>query len=345
MAGQAWGNTHSVGQARAASSGVVEELLATPGNFAFVQAVDIATRYLRRHGRPTGSDIGRFRVNPSLAFPPGDIDSLSFVTPDEGPARFEMVLNLLGLHGAGSPLPTYFTEHVAQNRDDSDPLRDFFDIFNHRIIAILYSIWGKYRYYARYEQGGGDILSKRFFGFIGAGLQEIREAKAIKWPRLMAYMGLIAMSGDAAGSLESILRHYFTYNDITIVSCVRRWVPVPEDQQTRLGAQSCFLGEDFLLGDEIRDQTGKFRILVSDLDWDNFLSFLPCHEKFDELKTVVNYVLKSRLSFDVALRLKPEEIRPWILGDDDHHTLLGWSTWCGGDGDNTVILETDFEEL
>jgi type VI secretion system protein ImpH len=345
MAIQARENTPVAESACPSSSRLLEGLQATPGNYAFVQAVTLAARFLRERGLPEEKEFCRFSVNPSLAFPPADIESLRFTVPEEKPAKVEMMLNLMGLHGADSPLPAYFTEHVAQNRDGPDPLRDFFDIFHHRIISALFSIWGKYRYYAQYRIGAGDILSRRFFGFIGAGLEETRAARAIQWPRLMAYMGLIALNGEATGSLESILRHYFGHSEIRVIPCIPRWVRIPEDQQTRIGVRNDTPGEDFILGDEIQDQTGKFRIRIDGLEWGNFLSFLPCNGKFNELKDVVNYVLKSRFSFDVELRLMPGEIRPWIPGDEENGTLLGWSTWCGTDGDGSVILETDYGEL
>lgn len=345
MAVQVGEHTTPVISDRSSSSKIVEDLLTSPGTFAFVQAVDIGLRYLRKQGFNAGNHSCRFTVNPSLAFPPADIESLSFDNPEEGPAVIEMMLNLLGLHGADSPLPSYFTEYVAQNRDEPDALRDYFDIFNHGIISILLEIWRKYRYYAQYEAAASDRLSQKFFGFIGAEVPEIRMAKAIQWPRLMAYMGLIAFNGEATSSLESILRHYFQHNEISIIPCMPRWVRIPEDQQTMIGVQNCDLGHDFILGDEMLDQTGKFRIRIGDLTWDDFLAFLPCSDKFSELIDVVNFVLKSRFSFDVELQLKEGEIRPWILGDEDNETLLGWSTWCGTDGDGIAILETDYGEL
>lgn len=335
----------AVGQARSSSLSIVEDLQAAPGTFAFAQAVDVALRFLRKQGFSADKQSCLFTVNPSLAFPPADIESLSFNIPEKGPAKIEMMLNFLGLHGADSPLPAYFTEYIAQNRDETDALRDYFDIFNHRIISILMAIWGKYRYYAQYEAAANDKLSQRFFGFIGAAVPETRMAKSIQWPRLMAYMGLIALNGEAASSLESILRHYFRHSEIFIIPCIPRWVRIPEDQQTWTGVQNCELGHDFILGDEILDQTGKFRIRIEALCWDDFLSFLPCSDKFSELIDVVNFVLKSRFSFDVELRLKDGEIHPWVLDDEDYGTLLGWSTWCGTEGDGIAVLETDYGEL
>lgn len=316
---------------------VYSRLEESPGSFAFAQAVDIIRRYLRSLGVQEPDKALRFRVNPNLSFPPGDMESLTFSGRD-GQTRAELTLNLMGLHGAGSPLPIYFTEHVAQHQDDPDALRDFFDIFNHELISILYGAWRKYRYYVRYEDGATDDLSRRFFGFIGMGYGQLRETEALNWSRLLAYMGLIAFKGDAAGSLESILRHYFGHSSVRVLQCIPRTVDIPEDQRCRLGAANTRLGEDCLLGDQVQDQTGKFRIVISDLSWERFNAFLPDTAIFAELTTLVKTVLRSRLQFDVELRLRPEEIRPLCLGDASE-TRLGWSTWMGDGGDGIVLLE------
>ena len=323
---------------------VIRDLLETPGNYAFVQAMEVIRRYLRSQGIAVDGDTFRFSVNPNLSFPPADIESLRLVRDEDGRTRVEMMMNLLGLHGAGSPLPAYFTEYVAQHQDYPDALRDFFDIFNHRLVRILQATWVKYRYYAQYRQAATDRLSDRFFGFVGVGGQAIRQAKNLNWPRLMAYMGLIAFSGESLGSMESILRHYFAHQDVHVIPCIPRWAPIPEDQQTRLDECNCILGDDFIIGTEAPDQTGKFRIRISNLTWDEFISFLPNLDKFEELQTLTKFVLRSRLDFDVELRLHPDAVRTWQL-EEGNSMFLGWATWSGEGGDGVVILETQHGEL
>ncbi len=345
MAGQIGQNLeHMTSDGVAGDLSVMEDLRAAPGSFAFPQAVDIAERWLRGEGHVVSSGSFRFSVNPALSFPPGDIEAMDIVRREAGAPHMAMMLNLLGLHGAGSPLPAYFTEHVAQHADDPDALRDFFEIFNDRLVSLLHGTWRKYRYHAQYKEHAADRLSDRFFGFIGVGQKEIRQAKALRWPRLMAYMGLIAFNSDSGGSLESILRHYFSHEAVSIIPCVTRWVAIPEEQQIRLGEANCTLGDDFVIGEEMPDQTGKFRIRIADLTWEQFNSFLPSEEKFTELLTLVNFVLKSRLEFDVELRLRPEEIPDWRL-EDGNECRLGWSTWAGDGGDGVVTLETNHLEL
>ena len=344
MAGQIGQVEHMNLEDAARDFSLLEDLRATPGAFAFPQAVDIAERWLRGEGHVVSSDSFRYSVNPALSFPPGDIAAFEIVPREDAGSRISLMFNLMGLHGAGSPLPAYFTEYVAQHADEPDALRDFFDIFNHRLVSLLHGTWIKYRYYAQYKEHAADRLSSRFFGFIGVGHKDVRQAKELIWPRLMAYVGLIAFNSDSSGSLESILRHYFAHDDISIIPCITRWVSIPDDQQNRLGEANCTLGEDFILGDEMPDQTGKFRIRIADLTWKQFNSFLPSEEKFAELQTLVNFVLKSRLEFDVELRLRPGEIPDWRL-EDGNECRLGWSTWAGDGGDGVVILETNYREL
>jgi len=345
MAGQTRQDGASVNmQVPAAYPPLIAELLATPGAFAFPQAVELAARYLRAKGETVTAETFRYSVNPSLSFPPGDIEALEFVTREGLPTQVLLTLNLMGLHGAGSPQPAYFTEYVAQHADETDALRDFLDIFNHRLVGLLHQTWLKYRYYAQYRALASDRLSNRFFGFIGAGHRDIRQAKQLKWPRLMAYMGLIAFNGESAGSLENILCHYFSHKNISIIPCLRRWVAVPEDQQTRLGTNNCLLGENFIAGQEVPDQTGKFRIRIANLTWNQFETFLPSGIYFSELQTLVKFILRSRLDFDIELCLLPEEIKAWSL-DADSTSRLGWSTWAGEGGDGIVVLEINHQEL
>jgi type VI secretion system protein ImpH len=318
---------------------LLKELIDTPGNFAFPQAVQLISGYLSsmREGEETLPI--RYRVNPNLSFPPSDVFQVTL--PEEGDAasHAEMILNLMGLHGAGSPLPAYFTEYVAQHQDDLDPLRDFFDLFNHRLVEILYRTWGKYRYYIQFAPGASDKLSEHFFGFIGLGHRNIRAAKELNWSKLLPFMGLIAFKGDAAGSLESIMRHYFSHSEVSIVPCIIRRVHIPQDQQCDLAHANATLGTDCLLGELVSDQTGKFRLRIAGLKWERFNDFLPCNQIFTELQNLVKLVLRSRLNFDVELSLIPGEIRPLAIGESTV-CRLGWSTWLGEDGDGIVILHT-----
>jgi type VI secretion system protein ImpH len=315
-----------------------EALARISGGYAFSRAVEHLLRVGGTERRP--EDWLRFKVNPNLSFPPDDIHGAQRSDDDGNDGRVWFVLNLMGLHGAASPLPAYFSEYVAQHQDEPDALRDFLDVINHHLISLFYGIWNKYRYYLQFRDNGTDINSRRFFSFIGLGHKELQGTSGLRRERLLSYMGLIAFSGEATGSLESILRHYFGHPLVHIIPCIRRQVPIPADQQCSLGMANCRLSSDLLLGSEVLDQTGKFRVLFDALSWKRFTGFLPGGSLFSELQTLVRFVLRSRLGFDVELRLRPQEIPEFVIGQASP-CRLGWTTWAGVGGDGVIVLETD----
>jgi type VI secretion system protein ImpH len=315
-----------------------------PGNFTFAQAVRLLRKELGGEAAMPLSAAGatdklRFKVNPDLSFPPSDIKAIAWADDESSPPSAEMTLNLMGLHGAASPLPGYFTEFVTQNHDEETRLRDFFDLFNHRLICLFFDSWLKYRYHFQYQENASDHLSHRFFSFLGLGHDKLREAEKLDYTRLLSYMGLIAFNGESVGSLENILRHYFVHREVYISPCIVRRVKIPQDQQNKLGRLNSSLSQNCLLGETMTDQTGKFRISIRDLKWRVFNSFLPCGETFPQLGSLVRFVMRSQLSYDVELRLKPEEVPPLIIGADTE-VRLGWSTWLGEGGDGIVCLES-----
>lgn len=321
---------------------IIDALSATPANFSFAQAVELSRLHLRGKAPDAPKGVLRYTVNPSLAFPPSDVESLEFKS-DGGGDRAEFMLNLMGLHGAGSPVPAYFTEHVAKHQDEDCALREFLNIFNHHLVELLYGTWFKYRYPLQYEENAADKLSQRFFSFAGLGHKKLRAGKNLNWARILAYMGLISFKSDASGSLESILRYYFGHSEVEIVPCVQRKVSIPLEQRCALGLENASLGVDCMLGEALLDQTGKFRVRISNLSWKRFNSFLPCADIFKELQSLMGFVLRSRLHFDVELRLKPEEIKPLHLSEKNV-CRLGWSSWIGENGDGIVVLETNTRE-
>ncbi|MDR2443007.1 MAG: type VI secretion system baseplate subunit TssG [Deltaproteobacteria bacterium] len=316
-----------------------EALTETPGSFTLAQAVTLSQSLINSFLGHESKNSLRFRVNPSLSFPPHDIKDLDF-EPTESGLRALITINLMGLHGAASPLPSYFTQYVAQHQDEKCVLRDFLDIFNHHLVDILYHSWLKYRYHIRFKPKAADRLSNQFFSFMGLGHRTLRENDQLDPLKLMAYIGLIAFNGESTGSLESILRHYFSHREVYLVLCVRREVTIPNDQKSSLGQANSTLSDDCLLGETVSDQIGKFRIVIENLNWPTFNGFLPCGQTFPRLKSIIRFVMRSQLSFDLELSLKQEDI-PALIISETAQCRLGWSTWLGNCGDGVLLLEAD----
>ena len=72
-----------------------------------------------------------------------------------------MRVNFMGLHRPSGVLPLPYSDLVNERlRARDSALRDFFDIFNHRIISLFYLAWEKYRFSIPYERGERDLFSQ-----------------------------------------------------------------------------------------------------------------------------------------------------------------------------------------
>ena len=68
------------------------------------------------------------------------------------------MLNFLGLFGADSPLPHYFTSWLSGETEQAERARKFLIPFNHRIYQLLYSAWIQYKVPIRTEQDDDNYL-------------------------------------------------------------------------------------------------------------------------------------------------------------------------------------------
>src|SRR5690554_4550675 len=123
-----------------------------------------------------------FRANPSMGFPGTDIEQVEFVH-EHGELRARLCINLIGLFGSASPLPTFYSEQALGDAPGDITTRDFLDLFNNRLQRLLLPIWRKYRYQSRYRPGAGDAVSAHMFALVGLGQAPLREAGDLQWNR------------------------------------------------------------------------------------------------------------------------------------------------------------------
>jgi type VI secretion system protein ImpH len=140
---------------------VEQRLFADGSSFNFFQAVRILEK-LRPDRPPVGFDgpagreIARFAAHVSHNFPPSQIYE---VRPDRS-GRLPPVMSVafFGLTGPSGVLPRHYTDMLMRIQRDSkhgekQALRDWFDLFTHRMLSLFVRAWEKYRFYIPYERG------------------------------------------------------------------------------------------------------------------------------------------------------------------------------------------------
>jgi type VI secretion system protein ImpH len=307
-----------------------------PFEIGFFQAVRVLRRLLpgrKPVGRfsPPASETARFLANPSLAFPASEIQELTLPPDDDSPAT--MQVNFMGLSSPQGVLPTPYTELLierAQKKDNA--LRDFLDLFNHRLISFFYRAWEKHHFFVSYELGEPDSVSPLMMSLLGLGTAGLAERQLVPDQALIFYSGLLSQKPRSAQNLKQLLADYFHVR-VEIEQFVGTWVPLRQIDQTRLddsGSPMQRLGLGAIVGDEVWDQQSTVRVKLGPLTRDQYMSFLPREKSqaYRDLKALLKFWANNELDFEVQLILQGTQTPSFHFDPEETgELLLGWTTW------------------
>jgi type VI secretion system protein ImpH len=333
--------------ARLDDAELAAQLTTDPAAFEFFQAVRLLERLFPER-RPVGgfgdpgAEVVHFSARPAIAFPPSAVHSVDL--PGSRPAR--MVVNFMGLIGPLGVLPHHYTLFVAETaRARSRALRDFLDIFQHRLISLFYRAWRKYHFTATYERGGRDGVTEHLRDLIGLGITAFRDRFRIPDEALLFYAGALAPQPRSAVALEQLLEDYFQV-PVEIEQFVGGWYALSGGTLCSLGADAGpadQVGLGAVVGDEIWDQQARVRIRLGPLRREQYERFLPTGADFEALRTLTRFFSHDQFDFEVQLVLARGDVPGCELGADDGRAApLGWSTWMrtrpfARDADDAVL--------
>lgn len=300
---------------------------------------------LLRDRAPVGGEASpneeaiRFRHDPSLTFSLSDISSIQRRTLPPDPTDFtdkpreqiEITTTFLGLVGAVSPLPEYFSEEVLQRMADDPRERDFLDIFHHRLISLFYRAWAKFDYPSTYKADLSDIWSRRLLSLLGFDPQEKPDGPRLPAWRVLRVAPLLAERHFTANALELALADGLALEDeqVAIEQFVGAWVPVALQQRTKLGQANSGLGQDFLLGSKIFDRTTQINVVLGPLGREGYLRFYGGGEPMQHIQTTIATLVADPLEYDVILSLEKNAAPPLQLANSGDFRL-GRNAWLGG---------------
>ena len=364
---------------RREDSSLIRQLFEEPHRFDFFQAVRLLERMAEEKAADSESDIRRpvglggqpdqetvrFRALASHSFPQSPIGSIQPARrrdSDHALTSPEMKVAFLGLTGPQGVLPDHYTRLLIQrNRDRDHGIRDFFDLFNHRIISLFYRVWEKYRFYIGYERAHrkgtqNDAFTQSLFCLIGLGTEKLRDRLRLNDQAFLFYSGDFSNLRPNALSIERTLASYLGV-PIQIQQFQGQWLHLSRENQTRLpqrgSSDECHnqLGNSTLLGRRVWDRQSRFRIRVGPLDYDQFRRFTPSGDAFVALCHMVRLFVGVEFDFDVQVILRARQVPRCRLGAvGQGYTTLGCNAWIYSrpfpeDADEAIFrgTETSYE--
>ncbi|MGJ8680376.1 type VI secretion system baseplate subunit TssG [Paraglaciecola sp.] len=318
---------------------VIEDLQKYPQRFSFYQAIRLMEVYV--HGERVAEDkigIGfngpinleavRVRPHASLGFSAADIKKITMLESEDS-IKFQMEVTFMGLYGTVSPLPAFYTEDIIMDSDGESNRRDFLDLFHHRAISLHYRTLDKYQLFNHLKPELDDHVSNWLFSLMGLrGVMSLDQLPLKRPHRLLANLGLLTMRSRSGAMMSHMISHYFGQIPVRVEEFIERQVNITEEQHVFLGKQQSTLGMDMTIGSKLNERAGKFRVWLGPLSFERFNAFLPTEDDFEELVTLIKFLLQDPLSFDIGLILQEQDIH--LLGLKKASTnKLGWSSWLG----------------
>ncbi len=308
-------------------------LLEQAKRFSFIQALRLLRLICRRQA---GQDLDEsrlsrwIRVRPqlSLDFPGTDIASIE--KKQEPGTHYLVTATFFGLYGASSPLPTFYTEDLIQERNEGRSItRDFLDILNCPLYELLFRAWAKHQLlYQLVEEKDQDALDRLYclLGLDGDGFRSQVEDSY----RLLRYTGLASQLPRSAEGLRAMLADALGTDRVEVISCVEQMAPLPENLRLVLGARENVLGDNTVLGEMVPDRMGRFRIRIGPVDGNRLHDFLPDGQLFARIRELVRFYLDQPLEWDLEIILEPGQVQSPVLGRQSW-ARLGWNTWLAAE--------------
>jgi type VI secretion system protein ImpH len=299
-------------------TGFGQRLKAEGHEFNFFQIVQLLEeKFLKEKRNKNPLETGAIRCMPdcSLTFPPSDVKRV-----EEKKGVFELTLTFMGLVGVSSPLPLYFSEYIARHEENSQPLIDFLNIFNHRCYSLFYQAWKKYRFIS-ISMGATDPLCRRIAMLAGMDPNRLSEPL---YARLLSYTGLLAGKSRGKSAMTSLLSDFFSDLPVAIKEFQPRWVEIRNPVKMGIDAR---LGVNSTAGTHSWDVSGKFRVAVGPLPRERFELFLPNSENIKKMKELITIFLAEPLDYDIEVKMQSSELVPVVLAANN--TRLGETSSLG----------------
>jgi len=313
---------------------VKDILFQEPYRFEFHQAIKLL-EYLNPKAKPFGEtvvpfeEVVRVKSRVYLESMASDIYSLENVGLNTKSSRYKppiLTVNFMGIAGIQGPLPFPYTEMIIQRaRNEDSSLKDFLDIFNHRLISILHRIRKQYLISLNTQTPEKTEIAIGLKAFLGIGQHALQNRLHVSDRSLLNYAGLYWSHPHSAEGLKTILTSYF-HIPLRVEKCFGRWRSLSEDQLTRLGRKGQWqkLGQGAVLGTRVWDQPNHLRLHLGPLTHEQLDLFLPNGKGFQQFKDLVQLYVGPTVDFSLRYVVKKPPSTQL-----QEKSYLGWRTWLG----------------
>ncbi len=214
-------------------------------------------------------ELVRFRTSQHQGFAGRDVVEARMRRTGEGLLAGDLTVDCLGLTGARGALPSHYTELVlSQMKSKAPALKDFLDLFNHRLLSLYYRSWEKTQPAVHQERDEDDLFTRI--------LRALTNSES-DWE--IYYGAALGRSSRSATTIRAILSD-LTDMKVDLHPLQGGWKSVAAEDQSRLPDRSDRKGQYAHLGEAMLGSRAWIadkgaQIVFNPKDRAQLLSLLP----------------------------------------------------------------------
>src|SRR5262249_41269037 len=185
--------------------------------------------------------------------------------PDGGAPRVTVSFFGVATPASWGSLPTCYTELILERAKVKDTaLRDFLDIFNHRLISLFYRAWEKHRFPVLFERAdtrAGSLPEHILFSIMGLNTRGLRGRLPLHDLALLPWTGMLSRRPAAPTELEDFVQEIFGVK-AEVVAFIPAWYVLDDEELAPLGGSRSRLGRDTFLGRSVLVAQFRFALRI-----------------------------------------------------------------------------------
>lgn len=306
---------------------VGERLRDEPQVFELLQALLLLERE-QPQATPLGQGIDPRHEAVRLRGPLTPLFAASQVARLEFPEKAQPVLStpVFGLGGPDGPLPYAYQEWLQQRArlKDHGPA-EFLDLFQHRLLSLLYRILCKYRVAIGFVPPQDSPVQDQLRALTGLLPRALQGRQAIPDGLIVARTALFAGSRRSLAGFENIVRHHFAVT-VRLEQFQGAWREIPAASRSRLGrpGRNLALGRSAVVGKRVWDEHAGIRIVLGPLSGQGYPTFLPDGTAHGQLAALAAFYFGPDL--DCSLRLLINQTQALTLSRLAP-PRVAWNSW------------------
>jgi type VI secretion system protein ImpH len=231
---------------------------------------------------------------------------------------------IFGLGGPDGPLPYAYQEWLQQRARAKDHApAEFLDLFQHRLLSLLYKVMRKHRVALGFVTPGASPVQGQLRALTGLLPKSLQERQAVPDCAVLACTALFADGRRSLAGFAAIVREQFEIPvELSAYEGAWREIPLASRSIVRAGGRNLQLGRSAVAGTRVWDEHAGIRLTLGPLPSAQAGRFLPDGESHPALASLAALYFGPDL--DVTLVLLIRGAGPMKLARHSP-ALLSWN--------------------